>query len=369
METRKGGRLIDRPEFKSKPQPITFLGKDKVFDAITVMADKNYECIIDCPLKDELISLENQRKQLLTWEKAISAQRIKPSYALQYESSAQMKKTVFVLLDTSTSMAWPSNQDVPNPNPSDDDEDDDAPIISRWEKAKEFLFSMLEQLNDDDRIAIILFNDSVRTLLPDLMTVGSIRDDFPELIDDITPSGGTRILGAFSEVNQFIVDTEDFDPNLSQIVIVTDDELNQATIDGDDDIKYRYEADTGFTGAYPSIFAVKTLADNQDQVVSQVLVDSLNVQGCLMDQLRSAIPDIKFVVNVHDTDSVNNLFYHLRCAYSGFSTNQANGSLNIYCEYVPESDSDSGSDSDSDQGEILSTDDIEEEIEVVENSR
>ena len=46
METRKGGRLIDRPEFKSKPQPITFLGKDKVSDAITVMADKNYGSVV-----------------------------------------------------------------------------------------------------------------------------------------------------------------------------------------------------------------------------------------------------------------------------------------------------------------------------------
>ena len=42
LETRKGGRLIDRPEFNTTPQPITFLGKDKVYDAITVMADKNY---------------------------------------------------------------------------------------------------------------------------------------------------------------------------------------------------------------------------------------------------------------------------------------------------------------------------------------
>ena len=326
------------------------------------MADKNYESIIDCPLKDELISLENQRKQLLTWEKAITAGRVKPSYTLEYESTLETRKTVFVLLDTSTSMAWPSNQDVPNPNPSDDEDDEDAPIISRWDKAKEFLFSMLEQLNDDDRIAIILFNDSVRTLLPDLITVGSIRDDFPELIDDITPSGGTRILGAFGEVHQFIVDTEDFDPNLSQIVIVTDDEINQASIDGDDDIRYRYEVDTGFTGAYPSIFAVKTLADNQEQVISQVLVDSLNEHGSLMNQLKVALPNLNFVVNVHDTDGVNNLFYHLRCAYSGFSTNQVNGNLNIYCEYMPESDSDAGSDSD--EGGISSADSIEEEIDI-----
>ena len=38
LENRKGGRLIDRPEFKTKPQPITFLGKDKVSDAVSVMA-------------------------------------------------------------------------------------------------------------------------------------------------------------------------------------------------------------------------------------------------------------------------------------------------------------------------------------------
>ena len=30
MEMRKGGRLVDRPEFKSKPKPVTFLAKDKV---------------------------------------------------------------------------------------------------------------------------------------------------------------------------------------------------------------------------------------------------------------------------------------------------------------------------------------------------
>ena len=30
MEIRKGGRLIDRPEFKTKPKPVTFLAKDKV---------------------------------------------------------------------------------------------------------------------------------------------------------------------------------------------------------------------------------------------------------------------------------------------------------------------------------------------------
>ena len=30
MEIRKGGRLVDRPEFKTKPKPVTFSTKDKV---------------------------------------------------------------------------------------------------------------------------------------------------------------------------------------------------------------------------------------------------------------------------------------------------------------------------------------------------
>ena len=104
------------------------------------MADKNYESIIDCPLKDELISLENQRKQLLTWEKAITAGRVKPSYTLEYESTPETRKTVFVLLDTSTSMAWPSNQDAPDPNPSDDEEDEDALSFQGGIRQKSFYF-------------------------------------------------------------------------------------------------------------------------------------------------------------------------------------------------------------------------------------
>mgnify|MGYP001291266829 CR=1 FL=1 len=40
MEMRKGGRLIDRPEFKTKPQPITFLAKEEVFKAVEVMTEK-----------------------------------------------------------------------------------------------------------------------------------------------------------------------------------------------------------------------------------------------------------------------------------------------------------------------------------------
>ena len=61
MQTRKGGRLIDRPEYKSKPKPVTFLGKDKVFQAITVMADKNYGSVVIVDTKEKVIGIVTER--------------------------------------------------------------------------------------------------------------------------------------------------------------------------------------------------------------------------------------------------------------------------------------------------------------------
>ena len=61
METRKGGRLIDRPEYKSKPKPVTFLGKNKVFQAITVMADKNYGSVVIVDTKEKVIGIVTER--------------------------------------------------------------------------------------------------------------------------------------------------------------------------------------------------------------------------------------------------------------------------------------------------------------------
>ena len=61
METRKGGRLVDRPEFKAKPKPVTFLGKDKVSQAIAVMADKNYGSVVIVDSKDKVVGIVTER--------------------------------------------------------------------------------------------------------------------------------------------------------------------------------------------------------------------------------------------------------------------------------------------------------------------
>ena len=61
METRKGGRLVDRPEFKTKPKPVTFLVKDKVYQAIAVMADKNYGSVVIVDSKDKVVGIVTER--------------------------------------------------------------------------------------------------------------------------------------------------------------------------------------------------------------------------------------------------------------------------------------------------------------------
>ena len=61
MDIRKGTRLIDRPEFKSKPVPITFLKKDKVFQAIEIMSEKNYGSVVIVDDKEKVIGIVTER--------------------------------------------------------------------------------------------------------------------------------------------------------------------------------------------------------------------------------------------------------------------------------------------------------------------
>ena len=46
MENRIGTRLVDRPEFKTKPKPVTFSKNDTVNLAAEVMSDKNYGSVV-----------------------------------------------------------------------------------------------------------------------------------------------------------------------------------------------------------------------------------------------------------------------------------------------------------------------------------
>ena len=61
MEIRQGSRLIDRPEFKTKPKPITFLKEDKVSQAIEIMSEKNYGSVVIVDGKEKVIGIVTER--------------------------------------------------------------------------------------------------------------------------------------------------------------------------------------------------------------------------------------------------------------------------------------------------------------------
>ena len=58
---RAGARLVDRPEFKTKPKPVTFLADDKVSNAVTVMSEKNYGSVIIVDRQDKVIGVVTER--------------------------------------------------------------------------------------------------------------------------------------------------------------------------------------------------------------------------------------------------------------------------------------------------------------------
>ena len=58
---RTGTRLIDRPEFKTKPKPVTFLENDKVSDAVAIMSEKNYGSVVIVDKQDKVVGVVTER--------------------------------------------------------------------------------------------------------------------------------------------------------------------------------------------------------------------------------------------------------------------------------------------------------------------
>ncbi|MDC3063213.1 CBS domain-containing protein [Alphaproteobacteria bacterium] len=58
---RAGTRLIDRPEFKTKPKPVTFFADDKVSEAISIMSEKNYGSVIIVDKQEKVIGVVTER--------------------------------------------------------------------------------------------------------------------------------------------------------------------------------------------------------------------------------------------------------------------------------------------------------------------
>ncbi|MEJ6396821.1 CBS domain-containing protein [Yoonia sp. 208BN28-4] len=58
---RPGGRLMDRPEYASKPKPLTRPPETTVADAVAAMSDKNYGCVIVVDVDQKVIGVVTER--------------------------------------------------------------------------------------------------------------------------------------------------------------------------------------------------------------------------------------------------------------------------------------------------------------------
>ncbi|TFL17349.1 CBS domain-containing protein [Jannaschia formosa] len=60
-DIRPGGRLMDRPEYRSKPRPLTRGPDATVSEAVAAMSDKNYGCVIVTDPDDKVIGVVTER--------------------------------------------------------------------------------------------------------------------------------------------------------------------------------------------------------------------------------------------------------------------------------------------------------------------
>lgn len=58
---RPGNRLMDRPEFKSKLKPLTRPPETTVFDAVSIMSEKNYGSVIIVDDQEKVIGVVTER--------------------------------------------------------------------------------------------------------------------------------------------------------------------------------------------------------------------------------------------------------------------------------------------------------------------
>ncbi len=58
---RPGGRLMDRPEYKNKPNPLTRPPDTTVTEAVAAMSDKNHGCVIVVDGDEKVIGVATER--------------------------------------------------------------------------------------------------------------------------------------------------------------------------------------------------------------------------------------------------------------------------------------------------------------------
>ncbi|PWJ21211.1 CBS domain-containing protein [Jannaschia seohaensis] len=60
-DARPGGRLMDRPEYTSKPRPLTRGPDSTVHEAVAAMSDKNYGCVVVVDPEEKVTGVVTER--------------------------------------------------------------------------------------------------------------------------------------------------------------------------------------------------------------------------------------------------------------------------------------------------------------------
>ena len=70
----RGYKLKDRPEYRSKPRPITFKKTDTVAKAVKIMSEKNYGSVVVVDNQNKVIGICTERDILKKQLKSIVLQ-------------------------------------------------------------------------------------------------------------------------------------------------------------------------------------------------------------------------------------------------------------------------------------------------------
>ena len=134
----RGYKLKDRPEYLTKPRPVTFEKHQKVSEAVRVMSEKNYGSVVVVDKKQKVIGICTERDIL--------------------------KKLVHKNLKATTTKI----EEIMTPNPRVGKEDDD--VLDWLRTMSNDRFRRLPVVDDNNRIKVIFTQgDFVSYTWPDLL--------------------------------------------------------------------------------------------------------------------------------------------------------------------------------------------------------
>ena len=150
------------------------------------------------------------------------------------ESDFQRKKlNLVVVLDISGSMSSKFNSYYYDFNSNETEKDSDT--RSKMKIANESVNTLIDQLNPDDRLGIVLFDDDAYLAKKMNLISETDVDAIKEHVLEIEARGGTNFEAGYKEANKLFKDLKKYDANEyeNRIIVITDAMPNAGTTDKD----------------------------------------------------------------------------------------------------------------------------------------